>query len=69
VLYLEHDAVAAYESCIERLDDETLSAKIAEFKQDHLQHVIVLNDMARELGIEASTEGASRPSPVLQLPP
>jgi len=57
LLYLEHDAIAAYDSCIERLDDKTLSAKIAEFKQDHLQHVQVLTTMARELGIEAPTEG------------
>jgi rubrerythrin len=53
LLYLEHDAIAAYDSCIERLDDKTLSQKISEFKQDHLQHVAVLNEMARELGIEA----------------
>jgi rubrerythrin len=57
MLYLEHDAIAAYDSCIERLNDKTLSAKIAEFKQDHLQHVAVLNEMARELGIDAPTEG------------
>ena len=57
LLYLEHDAIAAYDSCIERLDDKTLSAKIAEFKQDHLQHVVVLNEMARDLGVDAPTEG------------
>ncbi len=57
LLYLEHDAIAAYDSCIERLNDKTLSAKIAVFKQDHLQHVVVLNDMARELSIEAPVEG------------
>jgi len=44
-------------SCIERLDDKTLGAKIAEFKQDHLHHVQVLTTMASELGIEAPTEG------------
>jgi rubrerythrin len=57
LLYLEHDAIAAYDSCIERLDDQMLSAKISEFKQDHLQHVEVLNEMARELGIDAPVEG------------
>jgi len=57
LLYLEHDAIAAYDSCIERLNDKTLSAKVAEFKQDHLQHVATLTEMARELGIEAPTEG------------
>ncbi|TWF49498.1 DUF892 family protein [Neorhizobium alkalisoli] len=57
LMYLEHDAIAAYDSCIERLDDKTLSAKIADFKQDHLQHVATLTEMARELGIDAPTEG------------
>lgn len=57
LLYLEHDAIAAYDSCIERLDDQMLSAKISEFKQDHLQHVEVLNEMAQELGIDAPVEG------------
>ncbi|WP_245292904.1 PA2169 family four-helix-bundle protein [Pararhizobium arenae] len=57
LIYLEHDAIAAYDSCINRLDDETLSVKIAEFKQDHLQHVGVLNEMAREFGIEAPRGG------------
>lgn len=57
LLYLEHDAIAAYDSCIKRLEDKTLSAKISEFKQDHLHHVKVLNEMARELGIDAPTEG------------
>lgn len=49
--------MAAYHSCIETSDDKTLSAKIAEFKQDHLQHVVALNGMARELGIAPPTEG------------
>lgn len=40
-----------------RLDDKTLSAKISEFRQDHLQHVEVLYEMARELGIDAPVEG------------
>ena len=57
LLYLEHDAIAAYDSCIERLDDKALAAKIYEFKQDHLQHVAVLNEIALEIGIEPPAEG------------
>ncbi|MGF9694135.1 MULTISPECIES: DUF2383 domain-containing protein [unclassified Rhizobium] len=57
LIYLERDAIAAYESCIERLDDKQLSSQIAAFRQDHLQHLDVLNEMARELGAEAPTEG------------
>ena len=57
LLYLEHDAIAACDSCIERLDDKTVSARIAEFKQDDLQHVVVLNEMACELDLDAPAEG------------
>jgi rubrerythrin len=57
LIYLERDAIAAYESCIERLDDKALSDQIAAFRQDHLQHLDVLNEMARELGAKAPTEG------------
>ena len=57
LIYLEHDAIAAYESCIERLDDQALAAKVAEFMGDHEEHVRILNEMARQLGIEAPTGG------------
>jgi rubrerythrin len=57
LIYLEHDAIAAYESCIERLDDKALSNQVAQFRQDHLQHLDVLNEMARELGVDAPKEG------------
>ncbi|WP_246724661.1 hypothetical protein [Rhizobium phaseoli] len=57
LLYLEHDAVAAYDSCIERLDSRELASQIAAFKEEHLQHVHVLIRMARELDVDASTEG------------
>ncbi|TCR96339.1 ferritin-like domain-containing protein [Rhizobium sp. BK418] len=57
LIYLEHDAIAAYESCINRLDNKELSAQIATFKQDHLQHLRVLTEMARELGVEIPSEG------------
>ena len=57
LLYLEHDAIAAYDSCIEKLERKDLAHQIALFKEDHLKHVDVLNEMARELGIDAPTEG------------
>lgn len=57
LIYLEHDAIAAYESTIERLDDKTLAAKVDEFRQDHLQHLSTLNEIAAEAGIEAPTDG------------
>lgn len=57
LIYLEHDAIAAYDSCIERLDDKALSARIAEFKQDHLRHLDALRRIAAETGAEAPVEG------------
>jgi len=57
LIYLEHDAIAAYDSCIERLDNREFSTQIARFKEDHVEHLRVLSAMARELGIEAPTKG------------
>jgi rubrerythrin len=57
LIYLEHDAIAAYDSCIGRLDDKELSAQITNFKDDHLMHLQTLRAMASELGVDAPTEG------------
>lgn len=57
LLILEHDAIAAYQSTIERLDDPAAKAKIAEFKGDHEAHVAELTRMAGQLGVAAPQEG------------
>lgn len=57
LILLEHDAIAAYDSTIERLSDSTLSGKMAEFRNDHLQHLDVLREMAAEARAEAPNEG------------
>lgn len=57
LLILEHDALAAYQSTIEKLDDAAAKAKIAEFKGDHEAHVAELTRMAGQLGVEAPQEG------------
>lgn len=57
LIYLEHDAIAAYDSCVERLDDKALSARVAEFKQDHLRHLEVLRRIAAQTGADAPAEG------------
>jgi rubrerythrin len=57
LIYLERDAIAAYEATIERLSDHALSEHIARFREDHLQHLDVLTEMAREAGAEAPPEG------------
>jgi rubrerythrin len=57
LLILEHDAIAAYVSTIEKLEDPTSRAKISEFKSDHDSHVAELTRMAGSLGVEAPQEG------------
>lgn len=60
LLYLEHDAIAAYEAAIERLKDGAPKQQLTTFKGDHLQHVATLNEIARELGIEAPAQGDAK---------
>ncbi len=57
LIYLERDALAAYESSIDRLSDSALSQQVQEFRKDHQQHLDVLQEMARETGAEAPAEG------------
>lgn len=57
LISLEHDAIAAYETTIERLDDPSSKQKVTEFLGDHRQHLSVLDEMAREMGVEAPTGG------------
>lgn len=57
LILLEHDAIAAYESTAERLSNSALSSQIENFRQDHLSHLEVLRDIARETGAEAPVEG------------
>ena len=57
LILLEHDAIAAYDSTIERLEDAGAASKIAEFRQDHQQHLDVLHEIALQLGLEPPTEG------------
>ncbi|MBB4003594.1 MAG: DUF2383 domain-containing protein [Aurantimonas endophytica] len=60
LLILEHDAIAAYESTIEKLDDPASKAKIAEFKADHESHVAELTRMAGAIGTAAPQEGDAK---------
>ncbi|WP_299651542.1 ferritin-like domain-containing protein [uncultured Jannaschia sp.] len=60
LIYLERDAIAAYDSSIERLSDTALSDQVAQFRQDHMQHLDVLTEMAAEAGAEAPTEGDAK---------
>lgn len=57
LIYLERDAIAAYDETAKRLSDQALSQQIVQFRDDHLQHLDVLNEMAREAGADAPAEG------------
>lgn len=57
LILLERDAIAAYESTIERLSDKALSAQVEEFRRNHLQHLDVLQEIAAETGAEAPATG------------
>jgi rubrerythrin len=57
LIVLEHDAIAAYDSTIKRLNDRSLAAQVESFRADHLQHLEVLNQIAVETGVEAPAEG------------
>ncbi len=57
LILLERDAIAAYESCIEKLSDPALKTQVETFRQDHLQHLDTLTEIARETGGEAPAEG------------
>jgi len=57
LLVLEHDAIAAYQTTIERLDNPTYREQIESFRQDHEAHVQQLGRIADRMGIEKPTEG------------
>ena len=57
LLTLEHDAIAAYDSTIEKLDNAEHRSKIEEFKQDHNSHVEALRTVARSMGVDEPKEG------------
>ena len=60
LIYLERDAIAAYEATAERLSDPAFSTQIESFKADHLQHLDVLQEIARETGADAPAEGDAK---------
>ncbi|CAM3289626.1 ferritin-like domain-containing protein [Paracoccus nototheniae] len=57
LIFLERDAIAAYESTISRLSGTVLAEQVEAFRQDHLHHLDVLNEIAAETGADAPLEG------------
>lgn len=60
LLLLEHDAIAAYESTIARLENPSYKQQISAFRDDHLKHVAELEKMAAMLKISAPKEGDAK---------
>ena len=60
LLLLEHDAIAAYEQTINRLEDPALKQQVAAFKSDHDRHVQELTRLADAVQASAPTEGDAK---------
>lgn len=57
LMFLEYDAMAAYEATIKRLDDDGYRSQVETFRQDHKVHLQELSRVADSLGIPKPTEG------------
>tara|TARA_R100001143_G_scaffold47070_1_gene42261 strand:- start:224 stop:667 length:444 start_codon:yes stop_codon:yes gene_type:complete len=57
LLILEHDAIAAYDSTIERLESAEYRQQIETFRRDHEAHVQELGRIADTMGIDKAMEG------------
>jgi len=56
-MLLEHVAIAAYETVIDRLENPEFKAQVESFRQDHLSHLEALRGFATEHGVTPPTEG------------
>lgn len=56
-IYLERDAIAAYDETISRLESPTHKTRIAEFREDHLRHLEELKTLAAKHGASVPAEG------------
>lgn len=57
LLLLEHDAIAAYDETIARLENAQFKQTVAGFKADHDRHVQELTQLANAIGAKAHREG------------
>lgn len=60
LILLEHDAIAAYETTIERLDGAEAKNQIGTFLEDHRRHLADLGKIAAAAGVEAPREGDAK---------
>ncbi len=59
LIKLDYDAIAAYESAIERLDTAEYKTKLTEFMGDHKRHVEELGKAVRSEGGDPPIEGGA----------
>jgi len=57
LVQLDHDAAAAYQAAIERLENADFKAKLGEFRADHVRHIQELGQCLSDMGKAAPTEG------------
>lgn len=57
LLKLEHDATAAYDSAIERLEAPEYREQVAQFRRDHEAHLAALTAAAERLGVSPPQGG------------
>lgn len=57
LLMLEHDAIAAYDSSLDKLDTAEYRARIAQFRDDHHNHIRELRLLAERIGVPTPGEG------------
>lgn len=55
LIELDYDAVEAYESAINRLDNTEYKNKLREFKKDHERHIKELSELIRKYGDQPPT--------------
>ncbi len=60
LLLLEHDAIAAYDATIERLENASWKQQVSSFKSDHLRHVQELTQLASSIGANAPKQGDAK---------
>ena len=57
LLLLEHDAIAAYEQTIARLENASWKQQVSAFKADHDRHVQELTALASRIGARVPQQG------------
>jgi uncharacterized protein (TIGR02284 family) len=60
LIHLDFDAIAAYESAIDRLDHAEAKTTLIEFKNDHERHTRELGTLVRNLGGEPSMQSDAK---------